>query len=181
MSPQTVRRFLSYTSFHAGAETRVFMTDDVIRARLRTVGVQEHIMIHERRKRPFLPFKSEINQMHLRGLQICSGIRLVSGGCMMSAALDLRYLRYLSFASMIVDVVYPRERLGFLTLSIVGFPCCLRRGVDLAEAMTVNAIIFLAPISAFNQVLDEDRDKNRLVRPSSLSTQVHYHSFSRLL
>jgi hypothetical protein len=28
----------------------------------------------------------------------------------------------------------------------------------------VNAIIFLAPLSGFNQVLDEDEDVNRLVR-----------------
>ena len=28
----------------------------------------------------------------------------------------------------------------------------------------VNAVIFLAPLSGFNQVLDEDEDVNRLVR-----------------
>ena len=38
---------------------------------------------------------------------------------------------------------------------------------DVRSHIPVNAIIFLAPISGFDQVLAEDRTVNRLVRPFS--------------
>ncbi|KZS86728.1 G-alpha-domain-containing protein [Sistotremastrum niveocremeum HHB9708] len=79
--------------------------DDVIRARLRTVGVQEHIIVHERQLTRDMASEWRMYDV---------------GGTRSERAAWIPYFEHM------------------------------------------NAIIFLAPISAFNQVLDEDRDRNRL-------------------
>lgn len=55
------------------------------------------------------------------------------------------------------------QKHGYPSLTMVSLLSVLTRRSPIANAHTVDAIIFLAPISGFDQTLAEDRSVNRLV------------------
>lgn len=129
--------------------------DDVLKARLKTVGVSEY------------KFEMEVSAGRDSGTEWrivdVGGSRSQRRMCFLSPILSEKALRFLRRAFVHMQ---RRGRLFLTTVRDISVCAELhtRYRYVLISYWTVDAIIFLAPISGFDQVLAEDRTVNRLVR-----------------
>lgn len=156
------------------------LSDDVLKARLKTVGVAEY------------KFEMEVSAGRDSGTEW----RIVDVGGSRSQVCTMVSLLALLAISRSIDALSCPSRCwtcGRILIIDSGLVCVFQLDVDsdvsdisegcMSSQLTnrcgwciatwvpffddVDAIIFLAPISAFDQVLTEDKTVNRLVRPPS--------------
>jgi len=142
-----------------GAVLTLWSPDDILRARLKTVGVTE--------------FRFEINKSELLGkfgpgASLSSGWHVYDVGghrsmvrpvifLLIGTLIYERFLRLARCGPTVPERSYPQPLICFFLITTAAW-------IPFFDDM--NAIIFLAPISCFDQVLAEDPNVNRLVSVS---------------